>query len=57
MLHSKKPAGEADFEEVRRGIEDVLTFAREHEAYLRAIDEMRCRASIQWVPVAQAAAR
>jgi hypothetical protein len=57
LLHSKKPAGEADFGEVRSGIEEVMTFAREHEAYLRATAEMRSRADIQWVPEAQTAVR
>jgi hypothetical protein len=32
-----------------------MTFARQHEAYLRAIAEMRSRADIRWTPAAQAA--
>ena len=55
LLHSITPAGLADFEESRSGIERVLTFAREHEAYARAAAEMRSRADIRWVPDPQAA--
>ena len=54
LLHAKKPAGTAALEEARAGIERVLTFAREHEAYLQAIAEMRSKADIRWVE-AQAA--
>jgi hypothetical protein len=49
------PAGPASLEEVRAGIERVMTFARQHEAYLRAVAEMRSRADISWVPAEQAA--
>jgi len=55
QLHSKTAAGQASFEETRVGIERVLTFGREHEAYLRTIAELRCRADIRWVPTAEAA--
>jgi peptidyl-prolyl cis-trans isomerase C len=50
LLHSKTAAGPATFEEVRTGIERVLTFAHEHEAYLCAVAELRSRADIRWVP-------
>src|ERR1017187_6358070 len=55
QLHSIKAAGPATFEEVRAGIERVLNFASEHQAYMRAVAEMRSRADIRWVPAAQAA--
>ena len=55
LLHAKMPAGPASLEEVRAGIERVMTFARQHEAYLRAVAEMRSRADISWVPAEQAA--
>jgi peptidyl-prolyl cis-trans isomerase C len=47
QLHSKTAAGPAALEDVRTGIERVLTFAREHEAYLRAVAELRSRAEIR----------
>lgn len=56
ILHSKRPAGLADFEDVRAGIESVMTYACEDEAYQRSIAEMRARADIRWIPDAQAAA-
>ena len=56
LLHSRTPAGTASFEEVRGTIERVMTFARQHEAYLRSIAEMRAEADIRWVPFAEAAA-
>jgi len=56
LLHSRTPAGTASFEEVRGTIERVITFARQHEAYLRSIAEMRAQADIRWVPFAEAAA-
>jgi hypothetical protein len=56
LLHSKTPPGNANFEEVRGGIERVLTFAREHEAYMTAMAKMRAAADIRWVPDAKAAA-
>jgi len=56
MLHSKTPAGQASLEEVRATIERVMTFARQHEAYLRAIAEMRQQADVRWVPLAEAVA-
>jgi hypothetical protein len=52
LLHDIIPAGLADFEDVRPDIERVMTFARQHEAYQRAIAEMRSRADICWVPFA-----
>src|ERR1039458_456495 len=55
LLHAKTPAGQASLDEAREGIERVMTFARQHEAYLRAIAEMRSRADIRWTPAAQAA--
>lgn len=55
LLHSKKLAGLAEFEDVRPSIKQVMTFAREHDAYQRAIAEMRARADIRWVAEAQAA--
>jgi hypothetical protein len=55
QLHARTAAGLATFDEVRAGIERVLTFAGEHQAYLRAVAEMRSRADIRWVPAAQAA--
>jgi len=55
LLHSMKAAGPATFEEVRTGIERVLTFGREHEAYQRAVAKSRSGAEIQWVEAAQTA--
>lgn len=55
LLHSVRPAGPAAFEEVRAGIEKVFAFSRQHEAYQRAIAELRSRANIEWVPAAQSA--
>jgi hypothetical protein len=49
QLHSITAAGPAAFEEVRAGIERVLNFACEHEAYMRAVAELRSRADIHWV--------
>lgn len=57
LLHSREAARLASFEEVRAGIERVFKFAREHDAYLRAVADMRSRADIQWVPEGQTAAR
>ncbi len=51
LLHEKIPAGIAELEEVRDSIERVMTFANQHEAYLRSIAEMRSQADIRWVPV------
>ena len=56
LLHEKIPAGQASLEEVHDAIERVMTFARQHEAYLRAIAEMRSRADIRWVPLGASAA-
>ena len=50
LLHSKVPAGIACFEDVRTQIERVITFAKQHEAYQRAIIKMRSRADITWAP-------
>jgi peptidyl-prolyl cis-trans isomerase C len=55
LLHEKIPAGQASLEEVRDAIERVMTFARQHEAYLRAIAEMRSRADIRWLPLGASA--
>ena len=46
LLHEKTAAGPATLEDVRTGIERVLTFAHEHEAYLRAIAKLRANAEI-----------
>jgi hypothetical protein len=50
VLHSMKPAGYAGFEEVRARIEQVLTYARQHEAYQRSIEQLRTTAEIYWLP-------
>ena len=50
LLHSKTAAGPATVDDVRTGIERVLTFASEHEAYMRAVARLRERADIRWVP-------
>ena len=55
QLHSFAAAGPASFEEVRAGIERVLNFASEHEAYMRAGAALRSRADIRWVPAGHAA--
>jgi len=39
LLHGKTPAGQAGLEDVRTGIERVLTYAAEHEAYRRSIGD------------------
>jgi len=54
LLHAKTAAGPATFEEMRAGIERVIHFSREHEAYQRAVAEMRSRADIRWVEAGQA---
>jgi len=51
LLHERTPAGTASLDEARDAIARVMTFARQHEAYLRAIAELRSRADIRWVPV------
>jgi len=56
LLHERIPSGAATFEEVRDGIERVMTFAKQHEAYLRAVAELRSRADIRWIPVGSSAA-
>jgi len=55
LLHGVRPAGPANFEEVRADIERVMTFSRQHEAYLRAVADIRLRADIRWAE-SQAAA-
>jgi hypothetical protein len=50
FLHELSPAGPATLDQVRAGIERVLTYARQHEAYLRAVAEMRAQADIRWAP-------
>jgi len=47
LLHAKSPAGQAELEDVRTGIERVLTFAHEHEAYVRAMAKLREGADIR----------
>jgi parvulin-like peptidyl-prolyl isomerase len=49
LLHAKTPAGPATFEEMRAGIERVFIFTRQHEAYQRAVADLRSRADIRWV--------
>jgi parvulin-like peptidyl-prolyl isomerase len=56
LLHGRIPAGLATLEEVREAIERVMTFARQHDAYLRVIGEMRSLADIRWVPGVASAA-
>jgi len=56
LLHEIIPAGTASLADVRSTIERVMTFARQHEAYARAIAEMRQQADIRWVPLAEAVA-
>lgn len=55
LLHERIPAGTATFDEVREGIERVMTFAKQHEAYLRTVAELRSRADIRWIPVGASA--
>jgi parvulin-like peptidyl-prolyl isomerase len=55
-LRAKAPAGVARFEDVREDIERVLAFSAQHEAYARALAELRSQADIRWVPDARAAA-
>ena len=49
-LHAQTAAGPATLDDVRTGIERVLTFASEHEAYTRAVAQLRARADIRWIP-------
>jgi hypothetical protein len=55
-LRAKIPAAPAGLEEVRADIERVMTMMNEHEAYMRAVAELRSRADVRWAPDAQAAA-
>jgi len=56
LLHEKMPPGIARLDEVRENIERVMTFARQHEAYLHAIAQLRFHADIRWIPVGASAA-
>jgi len=56
LLHEKIPAGTASLDEVRNTIERVMTFARQHEAYVRAFAQLRSQADIRWVPFGTTAA-
>jgi parvulin-like peptidyl-prolyl isomerase len=49
QLHARTAAGPATLDDVRTGIERVLVFAAEHEAYMRAVAQLRSRADIRWV--------
>jgi len=49
-LRGKTPAGVVSFEEVREDIRRALTVMRQHEAFRRAIAQLRLRADIRWVP-------
>jgi hypothetical protein len=53
LLHEKTTGRPASLDESRGAIERVMTFSRQHAAYLLAISEMRSRAEILWVPAAQ----
>ena len=53
LLHSREEARTASFADVRDGIERVFKFVRQHEAYLRAIGQMRSSAEIRWAPEAE----
>jgi parvulin-like peptidyl-prolyl isomerase len=55
-LLEKTDAAPSSLEEVRADIERVMTMMNEHEAYLRAVAELRSRAEIRWVPAFQTAA-
>jgi len=48
-LRDAIPAGPASFDDVRTEIERVMYFANRHEAYMRAMDQLRSRADIRWV--------
>jgi len=55
-LRAKAEACPATFEEVRADIERVLTMQNQHQAYLRAVADLRSRADIRWDAPAQAVA-
>jgi peptidyl-prolyl cis-trans isomerase C len=55
-LRAKTSAAPASFENVRADIERVMTSMNQHEAYMRAVAQLRARADIRWEPQAQAAA-
>ena len=55
-LRAKVPPGPAGFEEVRADIERVLTMQSQHQAYRRAVAELRSRAEIRWEAAAETAA-
>jgi|ERR1700733_2890841 len=51
-LRAKVPAGVVSFEEVREDIRRTLTIMRQHQAFQRAVAQLRSRAHVQWVPEA-----
>lgn len=53
-LRARIPAAPAAFEEVKADIERVLTFSNQHQAYTRAVAELRSRADIRLVATARA---
>lgn len=55
-LRARVPAGPASFEEVRADIQRVLTMQSQHQAYLRAVAELRSQAEIRWEAAAETAA-
>src|ERR1017187_3832771 len=54
-LRARTPAGPASFEEVRAGIERVLTVQNRHVFFLRRVAEFRDTADIRWEPATAAA--
>jgi peptidyl-prolyl cis-trans isomerase C len=53
-LRARTDAGAATFEEVRADIGRILTLQSQHQVYLRAVAELRCRADIRWESAAPA---
>ncbi len=49
LLHSRTAAGPGVLDDFRTGIERVLTFAKQHEAYRRGVAELRTKADIRCV--------
>lgn len=48
LLHARTLASPAGFEDVRADIERVFLMRNQHEHYLRAVTELRTRATIRW---------